>query len=100
MEQFRPLRFEPRLAQQPLNRAKANFRAIVALAQMTLALGAGDDAQPASATLQRVEKILPVHLAAARHGMNYDPGAIVLPLPPQGRTLRNAAVADVHDHIG
>ena len=92
--------FEPHLAQQPPNRANANFRAIVALAQMALALGAGDDAQPASAALQRVEEILPVHLAAARHGMDDDPGAIVLPLPPQGRALRDAAVADVHDHVG
>ena len=100
MEQFRSLGFEPRLAQEPLDRAKAHFRAIIALTQMTLALGAGDDAEPASAALQRVEEILPIHLAAARDGVRYDPDAIVLPLRPQGGALRNAAVADEHDHLG
>ena len=82
-ELFRTFAFQSDFAQKPLNGADANLRPIIALAQAAFSLGAGYDAHPACAAFQGVHKILPIHFAAARHFMDHDPHAVLLPLARQ-----------------
>ena len=95
MDQHGPPWLHADFIQQPLHAVDADLGAVVPLGQVALAFGTGDDAKPSPATLQRVHQILRVDLAAAWDFMNYDMGAVVLPLTRQ-RSCPSTQLAQTH----
>jgi hypothetical protein len=67
---------------------------------MALALGTGDDAQPADAALDGVHQVLGVHLAATGNLVDHDVRASLGPLPREPLALGDAVAADVDNNIG
>jgi len=100
VDQLGSLGFDADLGQEASHGLHPHLGAEVALRQMAIALGAGDDAQPADAAFDGVHQVLSVHLAAARDLADQDVRALLAPLSRQPLALGDAVAADVDNNIG
>ena len=99
MQEFDSLRLEPDLGEQPLHRANTNLGPIVALSQTALPPGTRDDTESVASSLQGMEEVLRVDLAAAWNFAHQNMSTVLVPLARHASILGDAALADIHDDV-
>jgi hypothetical protein len=99
MQELDSLRLEPDLGEQPLHRANTNLGPIVALSQTALPPGTRDDTEPMASSLQGMEEVLRVDLAAAWDFSHQNMSTVLVPLARHASILGDAALADIHNNV-
>ena len=99
MQELDSLRLEPDLGEQSPHRANTNLGPIVALSQTALPPGTGDDTEPIASSLQGMEEVLRVDLAAAWDFSHQNMSTVLVPLARHAAILGNAVLADIHNNV-